>query len=135
MSYRPWVAWEESAQGPETPNPFTPTKQPCNAGAGHYNLDAENSECQYDSDEPRRKQKKKRVKTKKLERHLIVYVPIMRWPTGDRAEMEEDEMWFELIEEAKKEMLLSGFKKAIPSPLILDYGRRGKYTSRAASHH
>jgi hypothetical protein len=38
------------------------------------------------------------------------------------------------VEEAKKEMLLSGFKKlSIPSLSILDYGRRGKYTSRAAS--
>ncbi len=38
--------WEESAQDPETPNPVTPTKPPHNAGAGHYNQDAENSECQ-----------------------------------------------------------------------------------------
>ncbi len=31
----------------------------------------------------------------------------------NRAEMEEDEMWFEVIEKAKKEMLLSEFKKSI----------------------
>jgi hypothetical protein len=64
-----------------------------------------------------------------------VYVPIKRWPTGDRAEMEEDEMMFDVAEEARKEMLLSGFKKAIhPKPTDLDYGRRGKYTSCAATH-
>jgi hypothetical protein len=103
-------------QGPETPNPVTPTKPPRNAGAGLYNPDAENLECQYDSDEPRRKHKKKRVETKKRERHLIVYVPIKRWQTGDRAEMEEDEMWFELLEEAKKEMLLALIQKSYPSP-------------------
>ncbi len=83
-----------------------------------------------------RKHKKKRVETKKREQHLIVYVPIKR-PTGDRAEMKEDEnyeMWFKVVEEARKEMLLSGFKKlSIPSPLILDYRRRGRYMSRAAS--
>jgi hypothetical protein len=48
MSHRPW---EESAQYPETPNPVTPTKPPCNAGAGQDNPDAEISECQLDSDE------------------------------------------------------------------------------------
>jgi hypothetical protein len=69
-------AWEESAQDHETPNPVTPTKSPCNAGGGQDNSDAENLECQYDSDELFRKQKKMRVETKKRERHLIVYVPI-----------------------------------------------------------
>jgi hypothetical protein len=117
VSYQPW---EESAQDPETPNLVTPTKPQRNARAGHYNPDAENSECQYNSDEPRRKQKKKRVETKKQERHLIVYVPIKRWPTGDRAEMEEDEIMFDVADEARKEMLLSGFKKAIhPKPTDL----------------
>ncbi len=42
-------------------------------------------------------------------------------------------MMFDVADEARKEMLLSGFKKAIPSPPILDYGRRGRYTSLAAS--
>jgi hypothetical protein len=73
MSFLPW---EESAPDPETPNPVTPIRPPRNAGAGHYNPDAEYSECQYDSDELRRKHKKKRVETKKQEWHLIVYVPI-----------------------------------------------------------
>jgi hypothetical protein len=55
MPRRPW---EESAQDPETPNPVTPTKPQHNAGAGQDNPDADNSECQYDSDEPHRKKKK-----------------------------------------------------------------------------
>jgi hypothetical protein len=75
MSYRPC---EESAPDPESPNPVTPTKPLHNAGPGHYNPDAENSEYQYDSDEPFRKHKKKLVETKKREWHLIVYVPIKR---------------------------------------------------------
>ncbi len=90
MPYRPW---EESAQDHETPNSITPTKLQHNAGACHDDPDAKNSECQYDSDEPPRQQKKKLVETKKRELHLIVYVPIERWLTGDGAEMEEDEMW------------------------------------------
>jgi hypothetical protein len=71
MSCRPWGKF---APDPETPHPVTPTKPPHNAGAGHYNPDAENSECEYDSDEPFRKKKKTRTETKKRERRLIVYV-------------------------------------------------------------
>ncbi len=36
----------ESAQDPLTPNPVTHTKPQRNAGACHYNPDAENLECQ-----------------------------------------------------------------------------------------
>ncbi len=39
-------------------------------------------------------------------------------------------MMFDVAEEASKEMLLSGF---IPSPTFWVNGRKGKYTSRAAS--
>ncbi len=36
-------------------------------------------------------------------------------------------MWFELIEEAEKEMLLSGFKKAIhPKPIYLGLWKKGQ---------
>jgi hypothetical protein len=104
------------------------------ARACQDNPDAEKSECQYYSDEPHSKNKKTQVETKKREWHLIVYVPIKLWQTGERAEMEEDQMWFELIEEAKKKMLLSAFKKAINlKPTYLALGRRGKYMSCAAS--
>ncbi len=95
--------------------------------ACHFNSDAEHSKCQYDSDEPRRKQKKKLVETKKREQHLIVHVPITRWPTGDSAEMEEDEMMFDVAGEARKAMLLSGFKKAIhPKPTDLGLWKKGQ---------
>ncbi len=41
--------------------------------------------------------------------------------------MEEDEMWFELVDEAKKEMLLSGFIKAIhPKPTYLALWKKGQ---------
>ena len=124
MSHRPW---EESAPDPETPNPVTPTKPQRNAGAGQDNPDAEISECQYDSDEPFRKKRKSRTETKKRERHLIVYVPIKRWLTGERAEMDEEEMMFDVAEEARKEMLLSGFKKAIHSkPTDLGLWKKGQ---------
>jgi hypothetical protein len=50
MSCRPW---EELVQDPEMHNRVTPTKPPRNAGAGQdYYPDAENSECQYDSNDP-----------------------------------------------------------------------------------
>jgi hypothetical protein len=115
-------------QDPEKPNLVTPTKPPLNAVASQDNPDAENSECQYDSDhEPHRKKKKTQVETKKRERHLIAYVPIKRWPTGERAEMEEDQMWFGLREDAKKEILLSGLKKAInPKPNNLGLLKKGQ---------
>jgi hypothetical protein len=71
MSYRPW---EESAQDAETPNPVTATKPPRHAGAGQDYLDAEISECQYDSNEPHCKKKRSLVYKQKRERYLTVYV-------------------------------------------------------------
>jgi hypothetical protein len=126
MSCRPW---EESSPDPETPNPVTPTKPPRNAEAGQDNPDVKSSECQYDSNEPFRKKRKSRTETKKRELHLIVYlyVPIKRWLTDDRADMDEEEMMFDVAEEAHKEMLLSGFKKAIhPKPTNLGLWKKGQ---------
>ena len=124
MSHRPW---EESAPDPETPNPVTPAKPQRNAGAGQDNPDAEISECQYDSYEQCRKKRKPRTETKKRDRHLITYVPIKRWLTGDRADMDEEEMIFDVAEEAKKEMLLSGFKKPTHSkPTNLGLWKKGQ---------
>ncbi len=55
-----------------------------------------------------------------------MYVPIKRWLTGDRAEMEDEEMMFEVAEEVHKEMLLSGFKKPIhPKPTYLGLWKKG----------
>jgi hypothetical protein len=131
MSCRPW---EESAQDPETPNPVTPTKPPRNAMAGENNSDTENSECQSDSDEPFRKKMRIRVDKQKREWHLIVYVPITRWPIGERAEMDEDAMTFDDAEEARKEMLIAGLKKAIyPKPTDLGFWKKGQeHVSRRA---
>jgi hypothetical protein len=58
----------------EQPNSVTPTKQQLNhdAWAGHDNLDAENSECQCNSDEPFHKKERTQVDEQKLELHLIV---------------------------------------------------------------
>ncbi len=89
MPHRPW---KESAQDPETPNPVTPTKPQCNAGASHYNPDAENSACQYGSDEPPCKKTRTGNETKKLERQWIVYVTIKLWQTGERAETNQEQM-------------------------------------------
>ncbi len=56
-----------------------------------------------------------------------MYVPIKRWLTGDRAEMDEEQMMFDVAEEAHKEMLLSGFKKPIHSkPTDLGLWKRGQ---------
>jgi len=90
MSYRPW---EDSAPVTEMPIPVTPTKPLGNAGAGHDSPDAENSECEYDSNEPRSKKKKTRKETNNIELHLIVYVTIKLWPLGELAEMEENLIW------------------------------------------
>ncbi len=49
-----------------------------------------------------RKKRKPLTETKKRELHLIVYVPIKRWLTGDRADMDEEEMMFDVAEEAKR---------------------------------
>ncbi len=63
-----------------------------------------------------------------------MYVPIKRWLTGDRAEMDEEEMMFDVAEEAHKEMCSPDSRNlSIPSPPIWVYGRKGKFTSRAAS--
>ena len=42
---------ETFAQGPELPNPVTPTKPTGNDGAGHADPDAENSDDESDIDE------------------------------------------------------------------------------------
>ena len=115
------MAWEDSAPDPETPNPVTPTKLPRNAGSGQDGPNAENLECEYDSDEPRRKKRKPHTETKKRERHLITYVAIKRCPTGEGADMDLEEILFEVEEEARREMLLSGYKKAI-NPKVTDLG-------------
>jgi hypothetical protein len=59
--------------------------------------------------------------------HLIVYVPITRLLTGERAEMNEEAMMFEVSWEARKEMLIAGLKKAInPKDTNLGFWKNGQ---------
>ncbi len=68
-------------------------------------------------------------------RRLIVYFPITkRWPTGERAGMDNDQMMFEVEDGAREEMLIAGLKQiSIPSQQILGSGRRVKNILSAAS--
>ncbi len=54
-------------------NPVTPTQQQHNAGAGHYNSDTENSECQFDSDEPGSKKKRRQDDKQNSEISFVGY--------------------------------------------------------------
>jgi hypothetical protein len=65
-----------------------------------------------------------------------VYVPNKRRPTGNRADMEKDEMMFEVAGEASKEMPLSGFKKPIhPKPTDLGLWKKGQVHERTLRQH
>ena len=67
---------ERFAQGPEPPNPVTPTESTGNDGAGHADPDAENSDAESDLEAP---QKQKRAHT------VLSYEVVQRWVTGNRA--------------------------------------------------
>ncbi len=55
----PCGSYQEEMKLPGSPNPVTPTKQLCNDGACHDNLDAEIPLTQFDEEEEsRRKQKR-----------------------------------------------------------------------------
>ena len=69
----PCRPWEEFAQGPEPPNPATPTESTGNDGAGHADPDAEYSDAESDLEVP---QKRKRSRT------ILVYEVVKRWVTG-----------------------------------------------------
>jgi hypothetical protein len=81
---------DEEAQIPESPNPVTPTKPPCNDGAGYYNSDAEFPLTQSDEEEEERpKQKRKRV--------AVEYELVKQWVT-------EEDIELDLFEEARELM-------------------------------
>ncbi len=51
-----------------------------------------------------------------------MYVAIKQLPTGASAEMDKDQMMFEVGEEVRKRMLIAGLKKAInPKPTDLGF--------------
>jgi hypothetical protein len=55
----------------EQPNPATPTKLQHNSGVDHYNSDAKNLECQFDSDEPFHKKNRRRVDKQNSELYFV----------------------------------------------------------------
>ena len=93
---------ETFAQGPEQPNPAMPTDSTGNAGAGHADPDAENTDSESDLKAP---QKQKRART------VLAYEVVQRWVTGDRADLTEQEIQAQLVVEACKLMELSGQRK------------------------
>ena len=71
---------EESAQAPEPGHPVTPTKTTRNAGASHADPDVEGRETESDGEEDLGATKIRRA------RHVLQYVVVKRWVTGERAE-------------------------------------------------
>ena len=76
---------EEFAQGPEPEHPVTPTKPTRNARASHADPDAEGREPESDREQD--------LGAKKIRppRHVLKYVVVKRWVTGDRAYMDEEQ--------------------------------------------
>ncbi len=65
-------------------HPVTPPKPIRNDGASHANPDAEGQEPESDREEDLGATKTRRT------RHVLQYVVVKRWVTGERAEMDED---------------------------------------------
>ncbi len=74
---------EESAQGPEPEHPVTTTKPTRNDGPSHADPDAEGRENESDGKEDLRATKIRWA------RHVLQYVVVKRWVTGEKAEMDE----------------------------------------------
>jgi hypothetical protein len=67
------------------------------------------------------------IDKQKQELHLVVYVPLKQWPTGERVEIDEEAIMFDVAAEARKEMLIAGLKKAInPKPTDLGFWKKGQ---------
>ena len=96
--------WEEESQIPDAPDPVTPTKSLRNYGARHDNPDAETSSAESDEDHG---EEKELVAPKKRTRVLAQYMPVKRWITGERAEMDDEDIENQLFEEAHQLMQLS----------------------------
>jgi hypothetical protein len=96
------------------PDPVTPTKLLRNNGARHDNPDAETSSAESDEDHS---EEKEPVAPKKRTRVLARYVPVKRWITGERAEMDDEDIENQLFEEARQLMQLWQTRS---EPLLLD---------------
>ncbi len=107
---------EEEQLDPAPEPPVTPTKPTCNAGASHAYPDAKVLENESDREED--------LGVKKLRppRHVLKYVVVKRWVTGERAEMDEDQIHSELEAEMRQLMELSGQRK-FPGHRTLDTDR------------
>jgi hypothetical protein len=113
----PCRPWEEEQLDPAPEHPVTPTKPTRNDGASHADPDAEGRETESDREEDLGATKIRRP------RHVLKYVVVKRWVTGDRAEMDEDQIRSELEAEMRHLMELSRQRKF--------YGHRTLDTDRA----
>jgi hypothetical protein len=95
---------EEESQLSDAPDPVTPTKSLRNYGARDENTDAESSSAESDDDEG---EEEEPVAPKKRTRDLAQYVRVKRWITGERAEMDEEDIENQLFEEARELMRIS----------------------------
>ncbi len=77
---------EEFAQGPEEPNPATPSRPRHNAGASDDQSNAEDP-AENDSESDDEDDEDDQEKPKRF-RELNVYETVKRWVTGERAEFE-----------------------------------------------
>jgi hypothetical protein len=95
---------EEESHFPDAPDPVTPTKSLRNYGARHDNPDAECSRAESDEDQG---EEEEPVAPKKRTRVLAQYVLVEQWITGERAEMDDEDIENQLVEEACELMQLS----------------------------
>ncbi len=86
----PCRPWEEEQLDPAPQHPVTPTKPTRNDGASHADPDAEVREIESDREEDLG------AKKIRLPRHVLKYVVVKLSVTGERAEMDEDEIQSEL---------------------------------------
>ena len=115
----PCRTWEEEQLDPAPEHPVTPTKPTRNDGASHADPDAEGRETESDREED--------LVAKKIRppRHVLKYVVVKRWVTGDRAEMDEDAIRSELETEMRELMELSrqSGQRKFPGHRTLDTDR------------
>ncbi len=91
-------------QHPDPPEPVTPTKSPGNHGAGHDNTEAERFSSESDDDQG---EVEEPVAPKKRTRVIAQHVQVKRWVTGERAELDDEDIEQDLFEEARQLMQLS----------------------------
>jgi hypothetical protein len=103
----------EQQLDPAPEHPVTPTKPTCNDGASQADPDAKVRETDSDREEDLGAKKIRRP------RHVLKYVVVKRWVTGDRAEMDEDQIRSELEADMRHLMELSGQRKILATKHFL----------------